>query len=136
MPGSDKLLEAPGSKLVRSDKSDVLAGSDIQVKGGSGTGDMPAMPKPSGSSGGLDLGPNLSLDERDESDSDSALDEDIGSTAAPAAPAAARGATSPSAPATAASTSPRPTAASPSKRNRSTWAARRSNRWNCPRTTR
>jgi hypothetical protein len=77
MPGSDKLLEAPGSKLVKSDASDVLVGSDIQVKGGSGTGDMPAMPKPGSSKGGLDLGPNLSLDERDESDSDSALDEDI-----------------------------------------------------------
>ncbi len=80
MPGSDKLLEAPGSKLRGPSESDVLGGgSDIQVKGGSGTGDMPGLapPKPSGSSGGLDLGPNLSLDERDESDSDSALDEDI-----------------------------------------------------------
>ncbi len=77
MPGSDKLLEAPGSKLVKSDASDVLVGSDIQVKGGSGTGDMPGLKPSAGSTGGLDLGPNLSLDERDESDSDSALDDDI-----------------------------------------------------------
>lgn len=80
MPGSDKLLEAPGSKLIRSPhESDVLGGSDIQVKGGSGTGDMPPMPgaKPPSSGGTIDLGPNLSLDEREESDSDSALDEDL-----------------------------------------------------------
>jgi hypothetical protein len=36
---------------------------------------MPAMPKPGSSGGGLDLGPTLSLDEREESDSDSALDD-------------------------------------------------------------
>jgi hypothetical protein len=82
MPGSDKLLEAPGSKLVRGPhESDVLGGSDIKVKGGSGTGDMPALTgsskKPGSSGGGLDLGPNLVLDERDQSDSDSALDEDV-----------------------------------------------------------
>ena len=85
MPGSDKLLEAPGSKLSRGPhESDVLGGSDIKVKGGSGTGDMPALTgsqagaKPGSSKGGgLDLGPNLVLDERTESDSDSALDEDV-----------------------------------------------------------
>jgi hypothetical protein len=76
VPGSDKLLEAPGSRLqLGSDVGDVLSGSDIKVKGGSGTGDMPAMPKPGSSGGGLDLGPTLSLDEREESDSDSALDD-------------------------------------------------------------
>ena len=76
VPGSDKLLEAPGSRLqLGQDASDVLSGSDIKVKGGSGTGDMPAMPKPGSSGGGLDLGPTLSLDEREESDSDSALDD-------------------------------------------------------------
>jgi len=77
VPGSDKLLEAPGSRLqLGADVGDVLSGSDIKVKGGSGTGDMPAMPKPGSSSGGgLDLGPTLSLDEREESDSDSALDD-------------------------------------------------------------
>jgi hypothetical protein len=77
VPGSDKLLEAPGSRLhLGSEAGDVLSGSDIKVKGGSGTGDMPAMPKPGSSSGGgLDLGPTLSLDEREESDSDSALDD-------------------------------------------------------------
>jgi Helix-turn-helix domain len=74
-PGSDKLLEAPGSKLqLGADAGDVLSGSDIKIKGGSGTGDMPG-PKPGSSGGGLDLGPTLSLDEREESDSDSALDE-------------------------------------------------------------
>ena len=71
--GSDKLLEAPGSKLA-SDQSDLHSGSDIKVKGGSGTGDMPPV-KPGSSGGGLDLGPTLSLDERDQSDSDSALDD-------------------------------------------------------------
>jgi hypothetical protein len=76
VPGSDKLLEAPGSRLqLGADAGDVLSGSDIKIKGGSGTGDMPAMPKPGSSGGGLDLGPTLSLDEREESDSDSALDE-------------------------------------------------------------
>ena len=76
VPGSDKLLEAPGSKLhLGTEAGDVLSGSDIKIKGGSGTGDMPAMPKPGSSGGGLDLGPTLSLDEREESDSDSALDD-------------------------------------------------------------
>ncbi len=76
VPGSDKLIEAPGSKLqLGSEAGDVLSGSDIKIKGGSGTGDMPALPKPGSSGGGLDLGPTLSLDERDESDSDSALDD-------------------------------------------------------------
>src|SRR3970282_207631 len=71
MPGSDKLLEAPGSKLIRAPhESDVLGGSDIKGKGGSGTGDMPPMPgsKPPSSGGTIDLGPNLTLDEREESD--------------------------------------------------------------------
>jgi hypothetical protein len=78
LPGSDKLLEAPGSRLNLGGEGDVLAGSDIQIKGGSGTGDMPpAQVKPGSSAKMLDLGPTLSLDERDESDSDSALDEDI-----------------------------------------------------------
>jgi hypothetical protein len=75
VPGSDKLIEAPGSRLqLGSDQSDVLSGSDIKIKGGSGTGDMPVT-KPGSSGGGLDLGPTLSLDEREESDSDSALDD-------------------------------------------------------------
>jgi hypothetical protein len=76
VPGSDKLIEAPGSRLqLGAEAGDVLSGSDIKIKGGSGTGDMPAMPKPGSSGGKLDLGPSLSLDEREESDSDSALDE-------------------------------------------------------------
>ncbi len=75
VPGSDKLIEAPGSKLqLGADAGDVLSGSDIKIKGGSGTGDMPVA-KPGSSGGGLDLGPTLSLDEREESDSDSALDD-------------------------------------------------------------
>jgi len=75
VPGSDKLLEAPGSRLqLGADAGDVLSGSDIKIKGGSGTGDMPVA-RPGSSGGGLDLGPTLSLDEREESDSDSALDE-------------------------------------------------------------
>jgi len=101
--GSDKLLEAPGSKLDLASASDVLHGSDIHVGKGSGTGDMPApkpgsgtgdMPKAKSGSGtgdmpkgkaksksdsGLDLGGDLSLgDEADlEIGSDSALDEEI-----------------------------------------------------------
>ena len=38
--GSDKLLEAPGSRLKTPDKADVLGG-DLKIAGGSGTGDMP-----------------------------------------------------------------------------------------------
>ena len=42
VPGSDKLLEAPGSRLqLGAEAGDVLSGSDIKIKGGSGTGDMP-----------------------------------------------------------------------------------------------
>jgi hypothetical protein len=61
--GSDKLLEAPGSKLsLGGGESDVLGGSDLKVAGGSGTGDMPAIPaKGPGSTGALDLGKNMSL---------------------------------------------------------------------------
>jgi hypothetical protein len=99
--GSDKLLEAPGSKLDLASASDVLHGSDIRIATGSGTGDMPKpksgsgtgdMPGPKPGSGtgdmpkgkarggsALDLGDNLSLgDEADlEIGSDSALDEEI-----------------------------------------------------------
>jgi len=76
--GSDKLLEAPESKLDAASASDVLHGSDIQVSGGSGTGDMP-LPKP-GSTGGLDVGDALALSEDDDLEigsSDIALDEEI-----------------------------------------------------------
>ncbi|MEX2176157.1 MAG: helix-turn-helix domain-containing protein [Pirellulaceae bacterium] len=79
MPGSDKLLEAPGNKLSLGSEADhVLSGSDIHVKGGSGTGDMPGIaPLASGSS--LDLGHNLSLDEEGDMElgSDSALDDEL-----------------------------------------------------------
>lgn len=76
--GSDKLLEAPGSRLsIGSDASDVLQGSDIKIASGSGTGDMPA---PAAASGALDLGDSLSLGEDDDLElgsSDSAIDEEI-----------------------------------------------------------
>ena len=79
--GSDKLLEAPGSKLHLGGESDVLGGSDLKIAGGSGTGDMPMVPaKGPGSTGGLDLGSKLSLGEDDDLElgsSDSALDEEI-----------------------------------------------------------
>jgi hypothetical protein len=102
--GSDKLLEAPGSKLDLASASDVLHGSDLKIATGSGTGDMPApkagsgtgdMPKAKSGSGtgdmpkakgakaksdsGLDLGADLSLGEDGdlEMGSDSALDEEI-----------------------------------------------------------
>ncbi|HZN33918.1 MAG TPA: helix-turn-helix domain-containing protein [Pirellulaceae bacterium] len=84
--GSDKLLEAPGSKLDLASASDVLHGSDIHVAAGSGTGDMPKPRSGSGTgdmplkpSSKLDLGDDLSLgDEADlEIGSDSALDEEI-----------------------------------------------------------
>ena len=75
--GSDKLLEAPGSRLnLANDGGDVLTGSDIQSSG-SGTGDMP-LAKPTSS--GLDLGDNLSLGEDEDLElgsSDSVLDEEI-----------------------------------------------------------
>ncbi len=97
--GSDKLLEAPGSKLDLASASDVLHGSDLKLATGSGgTGDMPKpksgsatgdMPGSKGSGTGempkgkpgsaLDLGSNLSLGEEAdlEMGSDSALDEEI-----------------------------------------------------------
>jgi hypothetical protein len=79
--GSDKLLEAPGSKLAVGGDSDVLGGSDLNIAGGSGTGDMPMVPaKGPGSTGGLDLGEKLSMGEDDDLElgsSDSALDEEI-----------------------------------------------------------
>jgi hypothetical protein len=79
--GSDKLLEAPGSKLSLGGESDVLGGSDLKIASGSGTGDMPMVPaKGPGSTGGLDLGSKLSLGEDDDLElgsSDSALDEEI-----------------------------------------------------------
>jgi hypothetical protein len=77
--GSDKLIEAPASKLEATSASDVLHGSDIKPSGGSGTGDMPALPKP-GSTGGLELGGELALGDEDDLEigsSDSALDEEI-----------------------------------------------------------
>jgi len=97
--GSDKLLEAPGSKLDLASASDVLHGSDLKIatgsggtgdmpkpKSGSGTGDMPGSKgggtgeMPRGKPGSaLDLGSNLSLGEEGdlEMGSDSALDEEI-----------------------------------------------------------
>ena len=75
--GSDKLIEAPGNKIDLAGASDVLHGSDILMKAGSGTGDMPALKKP-GSSGGLRPDDDLALSEDDEeSSSDSVLDEEI-----------------------------------------------------------
>jgi hypothetical protein len=75
--GSDKLLEAPTSKLESASASDVLHGSDIKPASGSGTGDM-KVPKP-GSTGGFELGPNLALGDEDDLElgSDSALDDEI-----------------------------------------------------------
>jgi hypothetical protein len=78
--GSDKLLEAPGSKLSLGGESDVLGGSDLKVSGGSGTGDMPVLKGPGSTGPGLDMGKNLSLGEDDDLElgsSDSALDEEI-----------------------------------------------------------
>ena len=104
--GSDKLLEAPGSKLDLASASDVLHGSDLKIATGSGTGDMPVpktgsgtgdMPKTGSGTGdmpvakagkrgaksksdsGLDLGADLSLGEDGdlEMGSDSALDDEI-----------------------------------------------------------
>jgi hypothetical protein len=74
--GSDKLLEAPGSKLDLGGASDVLHGSDLKIATGSGTGDMPPVGRP-GSTGGMDLGAAMSLGEDDEPSSDSALDEEV-----------------------------------------------------------
>lgn len=47
--GSDKLLEAPGSRLKGKDGSDVLGAGEIKLAGtGSGTGDMPGVKSGSG----------------------------------------------------------------------------------------
>ncbi|MDX1944310.1 MAG: helix-turn-helix domain-containing protein [Pirellulaceae bacterium] len=79
--GSDKLLEAPGSKLnLGADPSDVLGGSDLKIATGSGTGEMPAVKAKGGSTGdGLDLGEGLSLHADDDLElgSDDALDGEI-----------------------------------------------------------
>jgi hypothetical protein len=73
--GSDKLIEAPPSKLDKASASDVLHGSDINITSGSGTGDMPAV-KPGGSS--LQLEADLAISDEDEQgSSDSVLDEEI-----------------------------------------------------------
>jgi hypothetical protein len=78
--GSDKLLEAPGSKLDVASASDVLHGSDLKIKGESsgGTGDMPA-PTAGSTGSALGLGENLSLGDDDDLElgSDSALDDEI-----------------------------------------------------------
>src|SRR5438552_3228545 len=75
--GSDKLIEAPGNKVELAGASDVLHGSDILMKAGSGTGDMPALKKP-GSEVGLHPDDDLVLSEDDDiGSSDSALDEEI-----------------------------------------------------------
>jgi Helix-turn-helix domain len=76
--GSDKLLEAPGSKLAPSTGSDVLHTSDLKPASGSGTGDMP-LQKP-GSTGQMSPGDALSLGEDEDLEigsSDSALDDEI-----------------------------------------------------------
>jgi hypothetical protein len=74
--GSDKLIEAPGNKVDLAGASDVLHGSDINLKsGGSGTGEMPAV---KGSSGGLHPDDDLILGEDDDiGSSDSALEDEI-----------------------------------------------------------
>lgn len=75
--GSDKLIEAPGNKVEMAGASDVLHGSDILMKAGSGTGDMPALNKP-GSGVGLHPDDDLVLSEDDEGgSSDSVLDDEI-----------------------------------------------------------
>jgi hypothetical protein len=75
--GSDKLIEAPGNKVDLAGASDVLHGSDINLKsGGSGTGELPAA-KP-GSAGGLHPDDDLVLGEDDDiGSSDSALEDEI-----------------------------------------------------------
>ena len=88
--GSDKLLEAPGSRLKTPDKADVLGG-DLKIAGagGSGTGEMPAktgsgtgdMPiKPSSGTGdmpavksGVEMDDDLDLESSEELD----LGEDL-----------------------------------------------------------
>jgi hypothetical protein len=74
--GSDKLIEAPASKLDKGGASDVLHGSDINLTSGSGTGDMPPVAKASGSSPQLEA--DLAIaDDDDTGSSDSVLDEEI-----------------------------------------------------------
>src|SRR5262249_20188845 len=76
--GSDKLLEAPASKLQATSGSDVLHSADLKPAGGSGTGDMPL--KRPGSTGDLAPGDAVGLSEEDDLElesSDSALDEEI-----------------------------------------------------------
>jgi hypothetical protein len=74
--GSDKLIEAPPSKLDKGGASDVLHGSDINLTSGSGTGDMPPVAKAGGSS--LQLEADLAISDEDETgSSDSVLDEEI-----------------------------------------------------------
>ncbi len=85
--GSDKLLEAPGSRLKAPDKADVLGG-DLKIAGGSGTGDMPRagsgtgdMPVKTGSgtgdmpkaAGGVEMSDDLDLQGSEELD----LGEDL-----------------------------------------------------------
>jgi hypothetical protein len=89
--GSDKLLEAPGSRLKAPDKADVLGG-DLKISSGSGTGDMPIKPgsgtgdmpvvKPGSGTGdmpavkpgsGLELSDDLDLQSSEELD----LGEDL-----------------------------------------------------------
>src|SRR4029079_10786483 len=75
--GSDKLIDAPGNKIELAGASDVLHGSDILSKAGSGTGEMPALNKP-GSGVGVRPDDDLVLsDEDDSGSSDSVLDDEI-----------------------------------------------------------
>ncbi len=75
--GSDKLIEAPGNKVELAGASDVLHGSDILMKAGSGTGDMPMQNK-AGSGVGLHPEDDLVLSEDDDiGSSDSVLDDEI-----------------------------------------------------------
>jgi len=71
--GSDKLIEAPGNKIEPAGASDVLHGSDILLKAGSGTGDMPAA-----KGSGLNMDDDLALSEDDDiGSSDSVLEDEI-----------------------------------------------------------
>jgi hypothetical protein len=72
--GSDKLIEAPGNKIELAGASDVLHGSDILLKAGSGTGDMPAAKAGSG----MNMDDDLALSEDDDiGSSDSVLEDEI-----------------------------------------------------------
>jgi len=75
--GSDKLIEAPGNKVDLAGASDVLHGSDINLKsGGSGTGEMPALK--AGASVKVNPEDDLVLGEDDDvGSSDSALEDEI-----------------------------------------------------------